>query len=204
MPSPSADADAPAPADPGDGPTISVIIAARNEAEWIEGCLDTLAGQTYDRARTELILVDGRSEDGTAERARSWAAGHEVALRLLDNPGRLTPAGFNRGLAEARGDVVVILGARARPAPDFLAASVAALARTGADAVGGVVTTEPSIDGALARAIALAQRSPFGVGDAGYRYADREREADTVNYGAYRREAAPPPAALRHDERRRG
>ena len=40
----------------------------------------------------------------------------------------------------------------------------------------------------LARAISLAQRSPFGVGDARYRYATTEGEIDTVNYGAYRRE----------------
>ena len=165
-----------------------MIIAVRDEAEWIEGCLDALAEQTYAREQMEVILVDGRSVDGTVERARSWAAGREATLRILDNPARLTPAGFNRGLAAASGEVIVILGARARPAPGFLEASVAALLRTGADAVGGVVTTEPSTDGLLARAIALAQRSPFGVGDAGYRYAERARETDTVNYGAYRRD----------------
>jgi GT2 family glycosyltransferase len=184
--------DMPAAADDGAGldalPRVSVIVAVRNEAEWIEGCLDALACQTYSRERTELILVDGRSDDGTVERARSWATSRDMALRIVDNPGRLTPAGFNRGLAAASGEVIVILGARARPAPDFLEASVAALVRTGADAVGGVVETVPSTVGRVARAVALAQRSPFGVGDAGYRYAEREGETDTVNYGAYRRD----------------
>jgi GT2 family glycosyltransferase len=170
-----------------DRPLVSVIIAARNEAAWIEGCLAALAGQTYPRGRMDVILVDGCSTDGTAERARRWAAANGLPLRLLDNPSRLTPAGFNRGLAVATGAVVVILGARARPVPDFLAASVQALARTGADAVGGVVETVSSTGSLVARAVALAQRSPFGVGDAGYRYADREGEVDTVNYGAYRR-----------------
>jgi hypothetical protein len=110
-----------------------------------------------------------------------------LPLRLLKNPAGRTPAGFNLGLASASGDVVVILGARARPVPTFLAASVAALARTEADAVGGVVETVSSADGLVACAVALAQRSPFGVGDAGYRYAERAGEVDTVNYGAYRR-----------------
>ena len=85
--------------------------------------------------------------------------------------------------------MIVILGARTEVADDFIAESVAALARTGADAVGGVVASEP-LDGhdtAGARAVALALRSPFGVGDARYRYGTVEREVDTVNYGAYRR-----------------
>ncbi|MFN8557805.1 MAG: glycosyltransferase [Dehalococcoidia bacterium] len=111
-------------------------------------------------------------------------------MTVLDNPARVTPAALNIGIRHARGAVIIILGARAVVAPDFIAESIAALVRTGADAVGGVVESRPWLghDTATARAIALALRSPFGVGDARYRYAGREQDADTVNYGAYRRD----------------
>jgi hypothetical protein len=119
--------------------------------------------------------------------AHEAGAAFGLPLRVLCNPARSAPAGFNRGIEAARGEVIVILGARARPAPAFVAASVEALARSGADAVGGVVRTVAATGSAIGRAIALAQRSPFGVGDAAYRYAEAARPVDTVNYGAYRR-----------------
>ena len=169
-------------------PLVSVVLAVRNEAPHLPRCLAALARQTYPHDRLEVIVVDGRSADGSAEIARAFVGG-TLAITVLDNPRRLTPAAFNIGIQAARGDVIVILGARAEVAPDFVAESVAALNRTGADAVGGVVESRPAPGSrpATGRAIALALRSPFGVGDARYRYTGREGEADTVNYGAYRR-----------------
>lgn len=171
-----------------DSPLISVIIAVRNEAASIEGCLDALAAQHYPRDCVDVIVVDGASEDGTAERVAAWSERTGRSVRLVENPRRLTPVAFNLGIRVSRGVVIVILGARARPVADFLAESVAALARSGADAVGGVVETVAATDSITARAVSLAQRSPFGVGDARYRYAEQEGEVDTVNYGAYRRD----------------
>jgi GT2 family glycosyltransferase len=169
-------------------PVVSVILAVRNEAVAIESCLAALAEQTYPAERLEVILVDGRSEDDTIKRAAGFAARAPLRFEIISNERRITPAGFNRGIEVARGDVLIILGARARIERGFVEASVRALERSGADAVGGVVTTVAGGPGPMAAAIALAQRSPFGVGDAGYRYAGTEREVDTVNYGAYRRE----------------
>jgi succinoglycan biosynthesis protein ExoA len=167
---------------------VSVVIAVRDEARAIEACLDALAAQSYPPERFEVLVVDGDSEDDTVARATHAAARTGLDLTVLANRRRNTPAGFNRGIEAARGEVIVILGARARIEADFLEASVRALARSGADAVGGRVTTVAGAPGRVAAAIALAQRSPFGVGDAGYRYAATARDVDTVNYGAYRRE----------------
>lgn len=174
--------------EPGQYPVVSVIVATRNEADAIGACLTALAGQTYPQNRIDVLLVDGASEDGTVHGAGAVARDLGLPIRLIDNPRRVTAAAFNRGIEAAAGQVIVILGARARVDPDFVRASVAALRRTGANAVGGVVRTVGGTDGVVARAVALAQRSPFGVGDAHYRYAENEAEVDTVNYGAYRRE----------------
>ncbi len=170
-------------------PAVSIVLAVRDEARHLPGCLAALARQTYPRERLEVLVVDGGSRDGSVAAARRVDTGG-VAVTVLDNPAGVTPAGFNTGIRAARGDVIVILGARAEVADDFVAESVAALARTGADAVGGVVVSRPwaGVTSATAGAVALALRSPFGVGDARYRHAITERETDTVNYGAYRRE----------------
>ncbi len=170
-------------------PFVSVVLPVRDEAPFLPRCLEALARQTYPRERFEVIVADGGSTDGSPAIAGAYAA-QGLPVRVLPNPTGTTPAGLNVGVRHARGEVIVILGARAEVAPDFLAQSVAALQRTGADAVGGVVESAPwaGQETPIARAIALALRSPFGVGDARYRYARREQDVDTVNYGAYRRE----------------
>ncbi len=52
---------------------VSVIVPARNEQDALERCLASLAGQDYPDL--EVIVVDDRSEDATAEIARRFSAG---------------------------------------------------------------------------------------------------------------------------------
>jgi cellulose synthase/poly-beta-1,6-N-acetylglucosamine synthase-like glycosyltransferase len=51
-------------------PSVSVIIAARNEATNIDRCLTALSTQTYPADRYEIIVVDDRSSDATPEIVR--------------------------------------------------------------------------------------------------------------------------------------
>lgn len=60
----------------GRGPQPTVLVAARNEAERIG---DTIAALRHDFPGVEIIVVDGASEDGTAERAEDAGA---IVLRL--------------------------------------------------------------------------------------------------------------------------
>lgn len=166
-------------------PAVSVVIAARNEEEHLGDCLRALAAQTYPAARIEVIVADGCSSDATVALVRGFASEAPFRVRLANNPKRSAAAGFNAGLREASGDVIVILGARALPASDFLAASVATLASSGADAVGGVVRGRAS--GFQAEVLGLVLGSRFGIGGARYRLGDTAGEVDTINYGAYRR-----------------
>ena len=46
-------------------PSVSIIIAARNEEENIARCLDSMARLTYPPELLEIIVVDDRSKDGT-------------------------------------------------------------------------------------------------------------------------------------------
>jgi len=157
----------------------------RNERRYIERCLQSIAAQDYPRERFEVIVVDGGSTDGSRELANSMAA-TLPNLRLVDNRGKHTSRGLNIGLAYARGEVIARVDAHASVATDFLTESVAALQRTNADAVGGPIETLG--EGASGEVIALAVSSPFGVGNAVFRYSQREQWTDTVAFPAYRRD----------------
>lgn len=168
-----------------DVPLVSVIVPMRNERRYIERCLRSLAAQDYPHERFEVIVVDGQSDDGSRDLVEAMR--EELPnLRLLDNRGRHTARGLNIGLAFARGEVIMRVDAHAAVAPDYLRESVAALRRTGADVVGGPIRTlgeEP-----VAATVALAVSSPFGVGNAVFRYSQREQWTDTVAFPAYRRD----------------
>jgi len=60
--------------------------------------------------------------------------------------------------------------------------------RTGADQVGGYMTTQPGRDTPTGRAIAAATSCRFGVGNSMFRLSGPEQEVDTVPFGMYRRE----------------
>lgn len=65
--------------------TISIVVAARNEAENIADCIEALLAQDYPSDKYEIIVVDDRSEDRTAEIVKKYAESHEN-LRLLQVP----------------------------------------------------------------------------------------------------------------------
>lgn len=167
-------------------PDVSILIAVRNDAEHLRHCLKALGQQDYPAVRFEVIIADGGSTDATTSVIHGFAADARFAVETVANPGRLAASGFNAALRVARGERIVILGSRARPAADFISMSVRTLEETGADGVGGVVIGDA--EGLQAEAVALALGSRFGVGDAKYRYASEPGEVDTVNYGMYHRE----------------
>ncbi len=166
-------------------PLVSVVIPCRNEEKAIGDCLHSLQAQTYPHDRLEILVADGRSTDGTraivAELARSVPG-----LRLVDNPARISPAAMNLAIRAASGSIIVLLGAHAELSPNYIAEAVQALQEKNVDCVGGLLETVSPTPGA--EAIALAMASPFGVGDAKFRYSAREALVDTVAFGVYRRE----------------
>jgi glycosyltransferase involved in cell wall biosynthesis len=160
----------------------------RNEAAYIGACLDSVLATDYPLDRIEVLVADGRSDDGTREIVERSAAQHPC-VRLLDNPARITPAALNTAIRVATGDVIIRMDAHAIYPRDYVSRLVDALQATRADNVGGVIVTLPADDTPVARAIALAFSHPLGVGNAYYRIGvAHPRWVDTVPFGCFRRE----------------
>ena len=88
-------------------PFVSVVIAARNEADCIAACLHNLIAQDYPPSQYEVLVVDDGSTDGTARIAREFAGG-SVVVRLLQTHGPCSKkAALSMGIAEARGDIIL-------------------------------------------------------------------------------------------------
>lgn len=166
-------------------PLVTLVVAMRNEAASIERCLASIAAQDHPPGFLEVLVYDGESDDGSAALAEAFAAGRE-GWSVRPNPRRIQAAGWNAGIAAARGDLVGIVSGHAELAPSYVSAAVAALERTGADMVGGPVHAIG--EGAVGEAIATATSTLFGVGGARHHYVVEAEEVDTVFMGLCRRE----------------
>lgn len=102
--------------------TLSVIIPAYNQADFIDACLDSVANQTWD-GDLEVIVVDDESPDDIGDRARA----HDLAPRVIRQKNTGVAGARNRGIAESRGEWIAFLDADDRWTPDKLARQMSAL-----------------------------------------------------------------------------
>jgi glycosyltransferase involved in cell wall biosynthesis len=81
---------------------ISVITATLNRRETLRRALDSVKAQGLDNV--EHIVVDGMSNDGTAEMLASYAG-----VFVIREPDRNLYEAWNKGLRRATGDILCIL-----------------------------------------------------------------------------------------------
>jgi len=118
-------------------PSISIVLAARNEAARLPARLTNLLTIPY-RGRREVIVVSDGSTDDTHEVVSAF--GH--AVRLVQVPAGGKPAALNAGAAAATGDILVFADAR----QEFSTDALQHLAANFADPRVGGVTGELVLD----------------------------------------------------------
>jgi len=161
---------------------VSVIIPCRNEERFIAICLDSIIAQNYPKNKLEVLVVDGMSNDRSREIVIEYAKRYPF-IRLLDNPKLIAPIALNIGIQEARGEIIVRIDAHTTYEKNYIDQCVMLLQTTDATNVGGMqhaVGTDY-----VSNTIAIAITHPFGIGDAKFRYSNREEWVDTVYLGSW-------------------
>jgi GT2 family glycosyltransferase len=166
-------------------PFVSIAMPSYNEEPYIEECLRSLLGQTYPADRMEILVADGGSQDRTREIVSRLAA-EDGRIRLLDNSAhRIQAYGMNLSIKESKGELILVTDVHAEYAKDYVAKLVECFQRTGADCAGGAQRAKAETW--FQKALCAALSSPFGVGGAAYRSAEKEGFVDTVFPGSFRR-----------------
>ena len=80
---------------------VSIVVPAYNDENKIENCIDSLKRLDYPGDRYEIIVVDNNSRDNTAAVIKR----HPVTY-LLEDEIQTSYAARNRGVREAKGDIV--------------------------------------------------------------------------------------------------
>jgi succinoglycan biosynthesis protein ExoA len=168
---------------------VSIIIPVRNEAPHLCRTLRRLADQDFPATDFEILVVDGRSDDGTPEivgELRSTIPN----LYLFDNPKRWASAGRNVGLRHAGGKYVVIVDGHCQVRDrQFLRNLVDAFEASGADTLGRPQPLKCDHPTPFQRAVAAARTSWLGHNPDSDIYSDEAKFVPADNVAvAYRRD----------------
>ncbi|HNE84073.1 MAG TPA: glycosyltransferase [bacterium] len=106
-------------------PKVSVIVAARNEADNIRYCAESLAAQDYPKDQYEIILVNDRSEDQTLAIMQAFVKKFPEQFRIVsvqDKP--LDASGkkyaLKQGIEAAVGEILLFTDADCTVGPQWI------------------------------------------------------------------------------------
>ncbi|MDA8192853.1 MAG: glycosyltransferase [Thermaerobacter sp.] len=147
---------------------VSVVVATYNREQLLIDALGDMFD--WDYPAYEILVVDQSDghEEATASQLERWQ--REGAIRWIRQPVASLTAARNRGIREARGEIVLFVDDDVRvPARDFLSQHVRALGEAGVGGVAGRVLEPDRPPKTVARAIGwmglLGSREPgFGSG----------------------------------------
>ncbi len=107
----------------GGTPLVSIIMPSRDRVTVLPRALDSVLAQRY--CAWELLVIDDGSADDSAPLLDAYRA-RDARIRVFRQERRGVSAARNRGLAEAKGELIAYLDSDNRWHPDYLALMVRA------------------------------------------------------------------------------
>lgn len=171
--------------------SISFIIPFYNESGYISETLKSLELQKLNDLNIEIILVDGNSTDNSIDVITATIKNFKnpnIQYKILSNPDRKTPYGFNLGILNAKANIIGLGGAHTIYPQTFFKTAMNILNNVETNVVGGGHNLfKPDKAGYISLAISFLYDSPLGAGVASYHRKTEPGYVDTVFGGLYER-----------------
>jgi SAM-dependent methyltransferase len=147
-------------AKPAASHSCTVVVPCKDEAENVPSIPDRVPRMGRF---TEIIFVDDQSTDATAERVReAISANPDRPIRLVGGPGRGKGAAVRAGLAQATGDVLMILDADMTVMPEDLPAFFEAITENRGEFINGTRMVYP-LSGDAMRTLNIVGNKMFAM-----------------------------------------
>jgi glycosyltransferase involved in cell wall biosynthesis len=101
---------------------LSVIVATRNRAHAIAGCLDSIAASLANASLldAEIVVVDSGSTDDTPAVIEAWASASPVQVQVLIEPTPGVSRARNRAIGAARANLLAFTDDDCRLSKDYV------------------------------------------------------------------------------------
>ena len=165
--------------------SVSVILPVLNEEKYLAATLAAITGQDF-KGDFEIILALGPSKDQTNAIAAQLAQ-KDSRIKLIQNPSGKTAAALNAAIAAAIHPIIVRVDGHALLPKDYIRIAVKTLLETGAVNVGGIMAAQGET--LFEKSVALAMRSPVGVGGSRFHTGGQAGPTDTVYLGVFLKSA---------------
>ena len=100
---------------------ITLIICTYNREKYIRPLLESIAKNDYPTADYEIVLVDNNCTDHTREVCEAFAEAHpEIIFRYVVEPEQGLSAARNKGIKEAKGDIIIYVDDDALVDSDYI------------------------------------------------------------------------------------
>ncbi len=149
-------------------PSVSVLVACRNELAVIHQLVDGLVALEYPPHLRQIVIVDDASTDGMAAELDRMAM--EEPITVIHRPagsGGGKPGALNDGLAFATGDVVIVFDADHRPHADVVRRLVRHFEDPAVGAVQGRCEISNTADSPLTQLIGIDYLAGYLVNEYG-------------------------------------
>lgn len=168
---------------------VSFIVIAYNAGDKLTSLLEDLKKQSYNHKNIELILVDSSSTDNTKDIMNNFKNSDNdfMNIKVLDNPKKVLPSGWNVALKKAVGDVILRVDAHSSLPVDFIEKNVKHIDE-GEKIVGGHRISIIDNNNKWQRVLLAAEKSLFGSGIAAYRRSENTKYVKTLAHAAYSKE----------------
>lgn len=165
--------------------SVSVILPVLNEEKYLAATLAAITGQDF-KGDFEIILALGPSKDQTNAIAAQLVQ-KDSRIKLIQNPSGKTASALNAAIAAAIHPIIVRVDGHALLPKDYIRIAVKTLLETGAVNVGGIMAAQGET--LFEKSVALAMRSPVGVGGSRFHTGGQAGPTDTVYLGVFLKSA---------------
>ena len=119
---------------------VSVIVPVRNEANYIEGCLNFILQNKYPEDLLEIIIVNDHSDDHLLEVIQKWK--DQITVINLDNHETGKKTALHKGICQANGELILCTDGDCEVPSRWIRIFAHIYEQTGASFLAGLVRTK--------------------------------------------------------------
>jgi len=88
--------------EPSSYPSVTFLVPAYNEEEYVEECLESLLGQDYPSEKLDIIAINDGSTDSTLEKMKKY----KDKIQIIDKENSGKASSLNHALERVETDIV--------------------------------------------------------------------------------------------------